>query len=87
VRINGKGPYSLVVDTGAAGTVLTKALIEELGLVADPNMRAVVRGTSGETSMQLYNLDSIALGGFEKRSVRATKTQPAGVVIEMWEAA
>ena len=38
IEINGKGPFRVVVDTGAAGVVLKKELAAELGLPAPPGM-------------------------------------------------
>jgi len=37
VRINGKGPYALLVDTGASATVIDETFVKELGVDAQSN--------------------------------------------------
>ena len=38
VQINGRGPFRLIVDTGAAGVILRSELAEELKLRSPPGM-------------------------------------------------
>lgn len=38
VRINGKGPYAFILDTGASATVVSPDLIEELALPGAPGL-------------------------------------------------
>lgn len=79
VTINGKGPFTLVTDTAAGGTALTQALVEELGLASDPDANVALRGASGQTSVQLYSLDSLVVGSIEVRPARATSL-PHGAI-------
>jgi hypothetical protein len=62
VRINDRGPYDFILDTGATLTCVDTALAEELGL---PPVRGVVAqgatiGTSGR--VDLFRLESLSLG-------------------------
>lgn len=79
VGVNGKGPFTLVADTAAGGTALTPALAQELGLAADPDANVAMRGASGQTSVQLFNLDSLSVGGFEVKPAVATSLPNAGI--------
>ncbi|MBX7247513.1 MAG: aspartyl protease family protein [Caulobacteraceae bacterium] len=79
VLINGKGPFSLVADTAAGGSALTPALAQELKLAADPNADVAVRGASGQSSVQLFNLDSLKVGDFEVKPAFATSLPNAGI--------
>lgn len=79
VGVNGKGPFPLVADTAAGGTALTPALAQELGLAADPNANVAVRGASGQTAVQLFNLESLGVGGFEVKPALATSLPNAGI--------
>lgn len=79
VGLNGKGPFALVADTAAGGTALTPALAQELGLVADTGSQVAVRGASGTSAVQAFNLDSLNVGALEIRPARATSLPNAGI--------
>jgi len=61
VRVNGRGPYTFFLDTGAGASCLNAALAESLGL---PSAGAVeARGVSGSTTVSYVRVDSLAIGG------------------------
>ena len=67
IMINGKGPYRLIVDTGAAGVVLKKDLVSELELPPPPGMSEGMQiqvrapGSSGLPA-SLHFIDSLTAG-------------------------
>jgi predicted aspartyl protease len=71
VSLNGKGPFTLVIDSGASGTGINEALAAELGLSADTNSHAAIRGAGGTSSVQLFQLDSLSIGGITLRPAQA----------------
>lgn len=79
VGINGKGPFALVADTAAGGTALTPGLVQELGLVADTGSHVAVRGASGTSTVQAFNLENLSVGALEVRPARATSL-PNGAI-------
>ena len=62
VRLNGKGPYDMVIDTGATLTCVDSALARELDLPAARGVvgRGATIGSSG--GVEVYRLDSLAIG-------------------------
>lgn len=60
--VNGKGPYPFVVDTGAAGTVLSDSLAQELGLQSMGGVE--VHSPMGDHSLpgKLVRIDTIEFG-------------------------
>lgn len=79
VGINGKGPFRLVTDTAASGTVLTSALISELGLAADADAGGALRGASGTAHVRLFELDRLTVGDLVVSPARATELPHSGV--------
>jgi predicted aspartyl protease len=69
VRINGRGPYRFVVDTGANRTVLSQELAAELGL-ADAGA-AQVHGIVGVAPTRMVMVRQLQVGGVEARNIRA----------------
>ena len=60
----GKGPYPMVLDTGAEFTVITTQLAKELGL--KPSGSPVdVEGAGCKTKSRTYELESASVGGVE----------------------
>ena len=60
VKINGKGPYNFVVDTGASQTALSQKLARDLGLkvITSTVMHGV--GGSGKVNSKIYRIDQSA---------------------------
>jgi tetratricopeptide (TPR) repeat protein len=62
VKIDGKGPYNFVVDTGASQTALSQKLARDLGLgvITSTIMHGV--GGSGKVDSKIYRLDRLQIG-------------------------
>ncbi|TET08282.1 MAG: hypothetical protein E3J86_10985 [Candidatus Thorarchaeota archaeon] len=75
VHINGSGPYSFVLDTGAGNTVITPSLAEKLGIDAKA-VDGIARGIGGDVELKLAGLESLSVG-----SVQISNSQ--GVVIDL----
>ena len=50
VMINGKGPYTFVLDTGASVTMISKSLVEELGIQTYEGEKKKARGVERKSS-------------------------------------
>jgi len=64
VLLNGKGPFHLVVDTGATLTVVSPDVAEELGL--EPFDQVVRRGAGGTVTIDLARVDTVRSGNVER---------------------
>jgi hypothetical protein len=62
VRINGRGPFSFILDSGAQGHVITSDLASELALPTGPAMRAGSPGGQGLEG-HVVTLDTLQIGG------------------------
>jgi len=60
VRIEGKGPFSFVIDTGAERTVLSEAIAAHLGLEADENVELV--SIAGTTQVDTVYVPQMTMG-------------------------
>src|SRR2546423_6876277 len=70
VKINGKGPYRFVLDTGATFTCIDNKLVEELKLPEWKGQFGVAVITPGEGNVRLVSVDSLEVG-----EAKATKLQ------------
>ena len=70
VFINGRGPFRLIVDTGANQSVLTTNLVSLLGMVpgADANVRLV--GVTGSAIVPTITLDSLSTGDLLQKNLK-----------------
>ena len=68
VRINGKGPYRFIFDTGASLTVIDSELKDALALPPVPGMRAAAPGHGGPAPT-ILSVDSLAVGGATLRGL------------------
>ncbi len=75
VRINDSGPFSLVIDTAAGGTVLNPLTIERLAL-QPTGQRARMQGASGAIEADLYNLERVEIAGLIRENIMALPTPP-----------
>ena len=63
VEIDGRGPFQLVLDTGATLTCLDQALVAELGLPQSRGVVGVGAGVGGSGRLRLHRVDSLRVGG------------------------
>src|SRR5579864_4894820 len=73
--INGRGPFKLVLDSGAGGTVLTEALADELRI---PSMGQAIVGRPGSDQAApgtLRHIEKITLGAVSLSGVFAVSTE------------
>lgn len=64
---NGRGPFDMVVDTGAQATVIAPALARELKLEPLPGESISVVGVSGSAQVALYPVDELRTDLFVSR--------------------
>lgn len=64
VRVNGKGPFTFTLDTGASVTSISKRIAEELGIETRASSRSEARGVGGGIPMQYADVE-IGLGTLE----------------------
>ena len=69
VLINGKGPYRLVLDTGASRSALSERVAVELGLPIEANA-VRLRGVTGTAIASAARLDSMEFGELTIRKTR-----------------
>jgi len=62
VKINGKGPYNFVVDSGASQTALSEKVAREIGLKVITTTVMLGIGGSGKTSSNIYRIDQLQIG-------------------------
>ncbi|MGY5878962.1 MAG: retropepsin-like aspartic protease [Candidatus Thorarchaeota archaeon] len=64
VSVNGKGPFSFVLDTGASVTSLGKKLVDKLEIETRAGSRTEARGVGGGIPVQYADVD-IGIGALE----------------------
>jgi predicted aspartyl protease len=62
VEVNGRGPYRLVLATGASHSALSPRLAEALGLHADPSHTVILRGATGSATVPMVPVESLEIG-------------------------
>lgn len=62
VFINDKGPFRLVLDSGATRSALTPKVVSMLGLRLDESPPVMLRGVTGSAIAQTVKVDSISVG-------------------------
>lgn len=72
VLINGVGPFPLVIDTAAGGTVLNADTLARLAITSTGTAR--VQGASGAVDTALYSLDSVEIAGLRRENLMAVQT-------------
>lgn len=70
VSLDGKGPFSMIVDTGSSSLVITPDVARRLGIAARPAGRAYGAG-SGSSALASARVPSLALGPLRFRNVNA----------------
>ena len=61
VRVNGQGPYRLVLDTGASRSALVQRVVDELALHVEPN-RVRLRGVTGTAIASAVRVETLEIG-------------------------
>ena len=80
VKINGKGPYKFVLDTGATFTCIDTKLVEQLKLPDWKGQFGTAVLTPGEGSVRLVSLDSLEVG-----EAKATKLQACTIDLQQMQ--
>lgn len=77
VMINGRGPFRLIVDTGASYSTVSPELAQTLGLEASDEFPFIVNGITGSERAPSVPIDSLQAGDLQLRSVRLPVIQAA----------
>jgi len=64
-RINGTGRANLMLDTGAARTVISPSVLTALGVSFTNSRRGTLRGVTGETEVLAVEVESIEVAGLK----------------------
>jgi predicted aspartyl protease len=64
VMINGRGPFRMLVDTGASRTTLSPQLAEILGLESSSERTVLLNGVTGSAHVPVVTVDRIQAGEF-----------------------
>ena len=62
-RINGTGPVTLILDTGAERTMVAPAALTRLGIPTPNTYRAEIRGVTGDTRADVVWVELLEVGG------------------------
>jgi len=71
VRVNGSGPYLLIVDTAAGASAMFPHLVEALDLDPESGRRVSVQGASGVKQVPLHRIGPIETAGVRSEGVSA----------------
>src|SRR3984957_20018591 len=61
-RINGRGPFRLVLDTGASSSGVTAMVALALGLSTTDSPAVLLRGVTGEARVPTIRVDTLSVG-------------------------
>jgi hypothetical protein len=61
VKINGGGPITLILDTGADRTMVAPSALSRLGISFENSLRGVVRGVTGESYAEAVWVNSVEI--------------------------
>lgn len=70
VMIDGQGPFRFLVDTGADGSMISRALVRKLGLVPERGAAEQVQGTTGSQQLPWVPIATLEVGGIVKHDLR-----------------
>lgn len=70
VLINGKGPFRLVVDTGASHSAVTAHVAEMLGIPLLESNSVMLRGVTGSALVPTIAVESLIVGDLEMASTK-----------------
>ena len=69
VVINNRGPFRLVLDTGASDSAITAPVAEALGLTPDLSHPVLLHGVAGSAVVPTVRVDSITAGDLDLTSI------------------
>jgi predicted aspartyl protease len=80
VRVNGRGPFQFVLDTGANTTVLAPQLAEALGLKVDLDQLVTMSGVTGSLPVPTAEVERVEAGAIrlEKRRLAVAQASLVG---------
>lgn len=62
VMINGRGPFRLVLDTGANRSAVNAQVAEAIGIAPDPTQPVLLRGVTGIVAVPTIRVDAFSVG-------------------------
>jgi predicted aspartyl protease len=62
VFINGRGPFRLVLDTGASHSAVTAMVALALGIPTDQSPPVILRGVTGSATVPTIRVDTLSVG-------------------------
>lgn len=62
VMINGRGPFKLVLDTGASRSAVTSMVALALGIPTDQSPAVLLRGVTGSATVPTIKVDTLSVG-------------------------
>lgn len=68
VFINGRGPFRMVLDTGASDSAITAPVASALGLIPSPSHVVLVQGVAGSAIVPTVQVDSLTVGDLDVTS-------------------
>ena len=69
VLIDGRGPFRLVLDSGASDCAITAGVVQALGLVPEPSHVVLVQGVAGSAVVPTVEVESLSVGDLDMASV------------------
>src|SRR5208282_5726227 len=60
--INGRGPFRMVLDTGASQSTITAPLARYLGYTPDTSAQMLMHGVTGSATVPTVKVDSLVVG-------------------------
>jgi predicted aspartyl protease len=68
VFINGRGPFRMVLDTGASDSAITAPVVTALGLIPSPSHLVLLQGVAGSAIVPTVQIDSLTVGDLDVTS-------------------
>jgi Aspartyl protease len=62
VLVNGKGPFRLVLDTGASHSALTARVAQQIGITVDASHTVMLRGATGSAEVPFVPVETLEYG-------------------------
>lgn len=70
VMINGRGPFRFILDTGASQSVVTKRVVDAIGLLLSPDSQLMLHGVTGSAAVPAVRLETLQTGDLIQRDLR-----------------